>query len=291
MSNPTPPELDAQLSTMWRNLYKTIQGMIDQALFRTFGQQYAGGKLDGGAIGGTVPPAALPTLGASGASHQAGIAPDPGGVAGTARYLREDATWGTPSGSGTVTSVTGTAPVTVATGTSTPVITVPVFVASGASHATGLVPDPGAAAGSTKYLREDGTFAVPPGTGGTFITASAVLGADVAMTLANTYYDAVTVSLAAGRWYMVGFAQTIAPGVAHNHTAKLWDGTTNFASGMVAIGGNFAHTGVAAIVTPGSTTTYKLSVASSGTGDTIQAATTGNPAGNTATHLVAIKVG
>jgi len=29
---------------------------------------------------------------------------------------------------------------------------------SGASHASGLVPDPGATAGTTKYLREDGTW-------------------------------------------------------------------------------------------------------------------------------------
>ena len=40
------------------------------------------------------------------------------------------------------------------------------FVGSGASHKKGLVPDPGASAGSTKYLREDASFAVPPGTPG-----------------------------------------------------------------------------------------------------------------------------
>lgn len=38
----------------------------------------------------------------------------------------------------------------------------PVFVASGASHASGAVPDPGASAGTTRFLREDATFAVPP---------------------------------------------------------------------------------------------------------------------------------
>lgn len=37
------------------------------------------------------------------------------------------------------------------------------FVASGALHAPGGVPDPGAGAGSTKFLREDATFAVPAG--------------------------------------------------------------------------------------------------------------------------------
>lgn len=40
-----------------------------------------------------------------------------------------------------------------------------VFVASGASHASGLVPDPGAVSGTTKFLREDATWAVPPGGG------------------------------------------------------------------------------------------------------------------------------
>ena len=41
--------------------------------------------------------------------------------------------------------------------------TPPTFGASGASHAVGYVPDPGAAAGTTRFLREDATFAVPPG--------------------------------------------------------------------------------------------------------------------------------
>ena len=41
-----------------------------------------------------------------------------------------------------------------------------VFGASGSNHSTGLVPDPGTTAGSTKYLREDGTWAEPAGGGG-----------------------------------------------------------------------------------------------------------------------------
>ena len=41
-----------------------------------------------------------------------------------------------------------------------------VFGASGSTHSKGLVPDPGATAGSTKFLREDGTWAVPAGGGG-----------------------------------------------------------------------------------------------------------------------------
>ncbi len=40
----------------------------------------------------------LPVMAASGASHAAGAAPDPGASAGTTRFLREDATWAVPAG-------------------------------------------------------------------------------------------------------------------------------------------------------------------------------------------------
>jgi len=40
------------------------------------------------------------------------------------------------------------------------------FGASGPSHAVGLVPDPGATAGATRFLREDGSWAAPTGVGG-----------------------------------------------------------------------------------------------------------------------------
>jgi lysophospholipase L1-like esterase len=43
----------------------------------------------------------------------------------------------------------------------------PVFVASGSGHSVGVVPDPGAAAGATRYLREDGTWVAPSGSGST----------------------------------------------------------------------------------------------------------------------------
>jgi hypothetical protein len=39
----------------------------------------------------------------------------------------------------------------------------PLFGASGASHAPGIVPDPGATAGSTRFLREDGSWTAPSG--------------------------------------------------------------------------------------------------------------------------------
>lgn len=41
----------------------------------------------------------------------------------------------------------------------------PVFIASGATHAIGAVPDPGVTAGTTKFLCEDATFKTVPGSG------------------------------------------------------------------------------------------------------------------------------
>jgi hypothetical protein len=62
---------------------------------------------------------------------------------------------------GTVTSIATTAPITGGTITTTGTIGVTDFVASGASHARGTVPDPGVTSGITKFLREDSTWAVP----------------------------------------------------------------------------------------------------------------------------------
>ncbi len=122
--------------------------------------------------GGTTPAIGVPVFVASGASHASGLVPDPGVTGGTTKFLREDASFQVPAGTG-VTSVTGTAPVT-STGGTTPAIGVPVFVASGASHASGLVPDPGVTGGTTKFLREDATFQVPSGgTGNSTSTGAA----------------------------------------------------------------------------------------------------------------------
>lgn len=55
-------------------------------------------------------------------------------------------------------TATGDATINVSTG----VVTIPVFGASGGSHTKGEVPDPGAVAGTARFLREDATWGVPP---------------------------------------------------------------------------------------------------------------------------------
>ena len=74
---------------------------------------------------------------------------------------------------GTTSGSTGIVPAAIASGlwnlparNDTFVGLADLFIGSGASHKVGLVPDAGAAAGTTRFLREDGTWITPPGGGG-----------------------------------------------------------------------------------------------------------------------------
>lgn len=132
----------------------------------------------------------------SGAGHAAGLVPDTPVSANTTHFLREDASWALPP-QGTVTSVGLSAPAEITVGgtpitasgtislgwasesanlifagpasggATTPTFRAlvpadyPVFVASGALHAAGAVPDPGVTSGTTKFLREDATWQTP----------------------------------------------------------------------------------------------------------------------------------
>lgn len=97
-----------------------------------------------------------------------------------------------------------------------------VFGASGAPHSTGIVPDPGAVAGTTKFLREDATWAVPAGGGGSTFSGARLLGDSTLNYPTGTTTDArwtlgfdsggyttgvspyTTLQLTAGSTYLVG---------------------------------------------------------------------------------------
>jgi len=64
------------------------------------------------------------------------------------------------------TTITGGVSGTAITTGTVSAARLPVFGPSGTTHAPGIVPDPGATAGATRYLREDGTWDVPAGGGG-----------------------------------------------------------------------------------------------------------------------------
>lgn len=80
-----------------------------------------------------------------------------------------------------------------------------VAVASGASHAKGLVPDPGASSGTSKFLCEDMTYRVPPASTGVTIANTLLVikgdnaGGGVAATPGNATGDYVAPSTALGR--------------------------------------------------------------------------------------------
>jgi trimeric autotransporter adhesin len=63
-------------------------------------QVIAGAGLTGGGALSADVTLSAPLMGASGGSHAAGLAPDPGATLGATRYLREDATWAVPAGAG-----------------------------------------------------------------------------------------------------------------------------------------------------------------------------------------------
>jgi len=128
----------------------------------------------------------------SGSGAKAGLVPAPPTTAGTAKYLREDGTWQVPPDTNTIYTHPSTAgnkhiPSGGAAGQilkwsadgtavwgSDNNTTYNNFVKSGAGAKAGLVPSPPTTAGTTKYLREDGTWQVPPDTK-TEITQSAAV--------------------------------------------------------------------------------------------------------------------
>ena len=61
-----------------------------------------------------------------------------------------------------------------------------IFGASGPNHAPGLVPDPGATAGTAKFLREDSSWALPPSASGTGTVTSVGLVMPGEFTVSNS---------------------------------------------------------------------------------------------------------
>ncbi len=77
-------------------------------------------------------------------------------------------------GTGVLKSTTGTGVLSIAGGAD-----LPVFTRSGTGHHGGAVPDPGASAATTHFLREDASWAIPPGT---YTLPSALTGATLVVT-------------------------------------------------------------------------------------------------------------
>lgn len=135
---------------------------------------------------------------------------------------------------------------------------------------------------------------LPVGGSTALTTASAQLSADVAITTAGTYYDGPSVSLAAGTWLVIATLTFNSTTGSSANMAKLWDGTTVAASSgtqrMISSAFNGEIT-LTAIVSPGSTTTFKASATSDvGGAGSIKAALSLYGVGNNASGILAVKI-
>lgn len=122
---------------------------------------------------------------------------------------------------------------------------VPPFGASGAGHAPGLVPDPGASAGSARFLREDGGWAVPTGGGGV-----------------GSAYSSVVLANSPDAYYRMGeisghFADSSGHGYdTTSETASIVRGLTGVISGDSDLSAYFASSSSNKIVTPSTIPTF-----------------------------------
>ena len=113
----------------------------------------------------------------------------------------------------------------------------PIFGPSGTSHAAGAVPDPGATAGATRFLREDGTWDVPASSGGT----TGALAGGSAYTVPYQTAAGVTSMLSSpvttGTYFL-----TEAP-TASAAVAPVWTNAATYLASPPAIGGTAAAAG------------------------------------------------
>ena len=90
--------------TIWyQPTTSTLQMNMRGSVYSFSPQAFTAGTINAGTVNattlnGAVSTAQLPLFGVSGSSHSPGAVPDPGAVAGTTRYLREDGTWSVPAG-------------------------------------------------------------------------------------------------------------------------------------------------------------------------------------------------
>src|SRR5215469_10212034 len=134
---------------------------------------------------------------------------------------------------------------------------------------------------------------VPEPIGLPITTANNYLSSDVSMPSPNVFVDGPSLTLAAGDWYLSGAVQIASSLTSGAITAKLWDGTNVSSSGLLDYDVNGdCLVPLTAIVHPSTSTTYKISAAATAvSGTSIKAAARLNGAGNTASYLLALKIG
>jgi hypothetical protein len=122
-------------------------------------------------------------------------------------------------------------------------------------------------------------------------TVQATQASNITMSSANTFYDAVSVSLTAGTWHLIG--QVVAASGADGHvTLRLWDGTTTISSSIQNTDASSHDTVmITGIATVATSATWKISCAHNVGGSVLYAAAQVNGVGSNAGRLIAVKIG
>jgi hypothetical protein len=126
----------------------------------------------------------------------------------------------------------------------------PIFGASGGGHSAGDVPDPGAVAGTTHFLREDATWAVPPAPAQTLtllntLVFSASAGVTDTTSFTSTYdnylliFQGMLPSVAGAT-----LRSQISVGGVFQTTSYVWNTVGFFAANAAAIAQNTADTSI-----------------------------------------------
>lgn len=131
--------------------------------------------------------------------------------------------------------------------------------------------------------------------GGVLSSAVGIPSGDVAVTSANTWYDACSVSCVAGTWLLIAHINMFG-GVAPTYVAKIYDATAPAPNTPVSEpAGSSAGTNctipLVAIVTPGVTTSYTLAGLCTASGATISKSNTIGSASGPSTQLIAVRIG
>ena len=154
----------------------------------------------------------------------------------------------------------------------------PVFGPSGTTHAAGAVPDPGATAGATRFLREDGTWNVPAGSGG----SATNLAGGAAYTIPYQTAAGATSELSSptvnGTYFL-----TEAP-TAGAAVAPAWTNAATYLASPAAIGGTTPNAGSFTTLNSGAVTI------NAGTANQVVSATS-SAASNTAMCLTNTSTG
>lgn len=217
----------------------------------------------------------------SGTGHAHGLAPDPGGTAGTTKFLREDATWQTPqpnsdmgaSGSG---HAHGLAPDPGATAGTAKYLredatwsTLTELQASGSAHQAGIAPDPGPAAGYTRFLREDATWNTVPSTQ---VVASLDAPGQTAAISTTTLYAVPVTGIY--RVAVVAICTTagtgsVTPSITYENGTASWT-LTSITLNLTPLGNDTTHQNFPTATytfyaTPGTLVTYSTAYTATGT--------------------------